>query len=99
MHIQELIQERNEFVAMHRSLLRAAGVRTVNDIRGDLDRQGRELKVSIVGVGDEIAAAANLLIGEAAEGTPVAVVRGLDVMDPAGCGADLVRPAIDDMFR
>lgn len=79
--------------------LGAAGVRTVDDIRGDLDRQGRELKVSIVGVGDEIAAAANLLIGEAAEGTPVAIVRGLDVMDAEGRGADLVRPAADDLFR
>lgn len=79
--------------------LGASGVRTVDDIRGDIDRQGRELKVSIVGVGDEIAAAANLLIGEAAEGTPVAIVRGLDVMDAAGSGADLVRPVADDMFR
>lgn len=79
--------------------LGADGVRTVADIRGALDRQGRALKVSIVGVGDEIAAAANLLIGEAAEGTPVAVVRGLDVLSPDGSGADLVRPAADDLFR
>ncbi len=91
--------------------LGAAGVRTVADIRGQLDRQGRELKVSIVGIGDEIAAAANLLIGEAAEGTPVAVLRGLDVMDPrptggqsggqsgGQTGADLVRPASEDLFR
>ena len=34
--------------------LGAAGVQTVADIRGQLDRQGRELKVSIVGIGDEI---------------------------------------------
>lgn len=79
--------------------LGAAGVRTVADIRGEIDRQGRELKVSIVGVGDEIAAAANLLIGEAAEGTPVAVVRGLDVTDAGQTGADLVRPASEDLFR
>lgn len=79
--------------------LGASGVRTVDDIRGQHDRQGRELKVSIVGVGDEIAAAANLLIGEAAEGTPVAVVRGLQVLGEGQTGADLVRPAADDMFR
>lgn len=79
--------------------LGAAGVRTVHDIRGELDRQGRELKVSIVGIGDEIAAAANLLIGEAAEGTPVVVVRGLDVMTQEGSGADLVREAEGDLFR
>lgn len=79
--------------------LGAAGVRTVHDIRGEFDRQGRELKVSIVGVGDEIAAAANLLIGEAAEGTPVVVVRGLDVMASDGSGADLTRLASEDLFR
>lgn len=79
--------------------LGASGVRVMADIRGELDRQGRELKVSIVGAGDEIAAAANLLIGEAAEGTPVAVVRGLDMLDVAQSGADLVRASSEDLFR
>ncbi len=79
--------------------LGAAGVQTVADIRGQLDRQGRELKVSIVGIGDEIAAAANLLIGEAAEGTPVAVVSGLKVLSETQTGADLVRPSSEDLFR
>ncbi|MGZ0187392.1 MAG: coenzyme F420-0:L-glutamate ligase [Alphaproteobacteria bacterium] len=79
--------------------LGAAGVQTVADIRGELDRQGRELKVSIVGIGDEIAAAANLLIGEAAEGTPVAVLRGLSVTDETQSGAELVRPGSEDLFR
>lgn len=79
--------------------LGAAGVMTVADIRGELDRQGRELKVSIVGMGDEIAAAANILIGEAAEGTPVAIVRGLNAAHTEQTGADLVRPASEDLFR
>lgn len=79
--------------------LGASGVRTVSDIRGELDRQGRELKVSIVGLGDEIAAAANMLIGEAAEGTPVAIVRGLDALDADQSGADMVRAASEDLFR
>ena len=79
--------------------LGASGVRVMADIRGELDRQGRELKVSIVGAGDEIAAAANLLIGEAAEGTPVAVVRGLDMLDGSQTGADLVRASSEDLFR
>lgn len=79
--------------------LGASGVRVMADIRGELDRQGRELKVSIVGAGDEIAAAANLLIGEAAEGTPAAVVRGLDMLDEAQSGADLVRASSEDLFR
>jgi coenzyme F420-0:L-glutamate ligase / coenzyme F420-1:gamma-L-glutamate ligase len=79
--------------------LGASGVRVMADIRGELDRQGRELKVSIVGAGDEIAAAANLLIGEAAEGTPVAVVRGLDMLDGSQTGANLVRASSEDLFR
>lgn len=79
--------------------LGASGVKTVDDIRGELDMQGRELKVSIVGTGDELAAAANLLIGEAAEGTPVAVLRGFDLLSDSQSGADLVRPAADDLFR
>ena len=79
--------------------LGASGVRVMADIRGELDRQGRELKVSIVGAGDEIAAAANLLIGEAAEGTPVAIVRGLDMLDGSQTGADLVRASSEDLFR
>ena len=79
--------------------LGASGVRVMADIRGELDRQGRELKVSIVGAGDEIAAAANLLIGEAAEGTPVAIVRGLDMLDTDQSGADLVRASSEDLFR
>ena len=52
-----------------------------------------------VGTGDEIAAAANMLIGEAAEGTPVAVLRGLNLLDDNQIGADLVRPSADDLFR
>jgi coenzyme F420-0:L-glutamate ligase/coenzyme F420-1:gamma-L-glutamate ligase len=79
--------------------LGASGVLVMADIRGELDRQGRELKVSIVGAGDEIAAAANLLIGEAAEGTPVAIVRGLDMLDGSQTGADLVRASSEDLFR
>ena len=79
--------------------LGASGVRVMADIRGELDRQGRELKVSIVGAGDEVAAAANLLIGEAAEGTPVAIVRGLDMLDESQTGADLVRASSEDLFR
>lgn len=77
----------------------AAGVRCVDDIRGDADMMGRELKVSIVGHGDQLAAAACVAMGEADEGTPVVLIRGLAVEPEPLPAATLVRPAEDDMFR
>lgn len=77
----------------------AAGIRCVDDIRGDEDMMGRELKVSIVGHGDQLAAAACVAMGEGAEGTPAVLIRGLPVEPEPLPAATLVRPAIDDMFR
>jgi coenzyme F420-0:L-glutamate ligase/coenzyme F420-1:gamma-L-glutamate ligase len=77
-----------------------AGIKPLRDRRGETDLFGRELKATVVGVADEIAAAASLVIGEAAEGTPVAIVRGA-VYDPdedAGI-EDLLRPQERDLFR
>ena len=77
----------------------AAGIRCVDDIRGDDDMMGRELKVSIVGHGDQLASAACIAMGEGAEGTPVVLIRGLPVAPEPLPAATLVRPAEDDMFR
>lgn len=77
----------------------AAGIRCVDDIRGDEDMMGRELKVSIVGHGDQLAAAACVAMGEGSEGTPVVLIRGLPVETDPLPAAALVRPAEDDMFR
>ncbi len=77
----------------------ASGIRSVNDIRGEEDMMGRELKVSIVGHGDQLAAAACIAMGEGAEGTPVVLIRGLPVEPAPLPAAALVRPAEDDMFR
>src|SRR5690606_26246136 len=55
----------------------SAGLRPVVDLRGTQDAYGRELQVTEVAVVDEIAAAADLVMGKAS-GVPVAVVRGLD---------------------
>ena len=77
----------------------AAGIRSVDDIRGDDDMMGRELKVSIVGHGDQLAAAACVAMGEGAEGTPAVLIRGLPVEPEPLPASALVRPAIDDMFR
>ena len=77
-----------------------AGLRPVVDLRGTTDALGRELQVTEVAVVDEIAAAAELVMGKAA-GVPVAVVRGID---PAWFGdgsvvEDVVRSADEDLFR
>jgi coenzyme F420-0:L-glutamate ligase/coenzyme F420-1:gamma-L-glutamate ligase len=76
-----------------------AGLRPVTDLRGRVDRYGRTLRVSEVGTADEIAAAASLLMGQAAEGTPVVVVRGASYQPGGGCLAELLRPKELDLFR
>lgn len=80
----------------------AAGMRVLDDLRGTRDAAGHELVVTQPAVGDEIAAAADLVKGKA-NGTPVAVVRGLgryvtDEIDPRGA-QPLIRDAAHDMFR
>jgi coenzyme F420-0:L-glutamate ligase/coenzyme F420-1:gamma-L-glutamate ligase len=77
-----------------------AGLRPVVDLRGTTDALGRELQVTEVAVVDELAAAAELVMGKAS-GVPVAVIRGVD---PSWFGdgsvvADVVRSPEDDLFR
>jgi coenzyme F420-0:L-glutamate ligase/coenzyme F420-1:gamma-L-glutamate ligase len=77
-----------------------AGLRPVVDLRGTTDALGRELQVTEVAVVDELAAAAELVMGKAS-GVPVAVIRGID---PSWFGdgsvvADVVRSPEDDLFR
>ena len=77
-----------------------AGMRPIRDRRGETDLFGRELKVTMVAVADEIAGAASLVIGEAAEGIPAALVRGA-IYEPAedGTAVELLRPLEQDLFR
>ncbi len=75
-----------------------SGIPALLDLRGERDSQGRELAVTIVAIADEIAAAADLVMGKA-EGIPAAVVRGLAVPAGDGRAADLIRPAAEDLFR
>lgn len=79
----------------------AAGVRVADDLRGTTDMQGRELSATIAAVGDELAAAADLVKGKAS-GRPVALVRGLghlvgDLDEPGA--RSLQRPPAQDLFR
>jgi coenzyme F420-0:L-glutamate ligase/coenzyme F420-1:gamma-L-glutamate ligase len=77
----------------------AAGVPGVIDMRGQPDLNGRILRVTEIGHADEIAAAASLLMGQAAEGRPVVIVRGLSAPTREGTAAELVRPKRMDLFR
>ena len=75
-----------------------AGLPSLIDLRGQPDLFGRILEVSIIGFADEIAAAASLLQGQAAEGQPVVIVRGLTWSAPEAPIAELVRPPEEDLF-
>lgn len=76
-----------------------AGVAALLDLRGDPDMFGRLLQVTVVAHADEIAAAASMLMGQAAEGCPVVVVRGLPVGRPHLPASAMVRPPEGDLFR
>ena len=77
-----------------------AGIAAVVDLRGTEDAAGRELQVTEVAVVDEIAAAAELVMGKA-DGVPVAIVRGLDPswLRESSVQAEIVRPPAEDLFR
>ncbi|HEX6310954.1 MAG TPA: coenzyme F420-0:L-glutamate ligase [Acidimicrobiia bacterium] len=76
-----------------------SGLAAVVDLRGEHDGRGRELQVTEVAVADEVAAAAELVMGKAA-GVPAAIVRGLDPSwRREGSARELVRPPADDLFR
>ncbi len=78
--------------------LGAAGLNALRSYVGEEDRYGYVLRVSVEAVADELAAMANLLQGQAAEGTPIVLVRGGDYPGE-GRGADLTRPEAEDLFR
>jgi coenzyme F420-0:L-glutamate ligase/coenzyme F420-1:gamma-L-glutamate ligase len=80
-----------------------AGTPASRDWRGETDRNGRELDVTVESVVDELAAAANLVAGEGDGGTPVVVVRDFEFGDHAGSDeqfrdveGDFVRQALRD---
>jgi coenzyme F420-0:L-glutamate ligase / coenzyme F420-1:gamma-L-glutamate ligase len=79
--------------------LGAAGLPAALDLRGHPDLFGQTLQTTVVGFADEIAAAASLVMGQAAEGMPVVLVRGLAWTAPASAARTLVRPPEEDLFR
>ena len=77
----------------------AAGLAAWQDWRGQPDLFGRPLSHTTVGLADQIASAASLLFGQAAEGTPVVLMRGVPFKARDGSAADLIRPRELDMYR
>ncbi len=77
-----------------------AGIAAVVDLRGTSDALGRPLDVTEVAVADELAAAAELVMGKAT-GVPAAVVRGVDPswFRTSSVRAEIVRPPAEDLFR
>lgn len=76
-----------------------AGIQVLDDLRGQHDMFGREMKVAMVNRADSIAALATLLMGESVEGTPVVLARGLTMNLPGGAAKDIMRPLDDDLFN
>jgi coenzyme F420-0:L-glutamate ligase / coenzyme F420-1:gamma-L-glutamate ligase len=76
----------------------ASGIPTLLDLRGRPDLYGRPLETTEVGWADELACAASLMMGQASEGRPIILVRGVTEAGE-GSASDLVRPKEKDMFR
>ncbi len=77
----------------------AAGFPALLDLRGKPDLFGEPLKITQVGLADEIAAGASALMGQAGESRPVIHLRGLPYPLREGNSTELLRPAKDDLFR
>ena len=77
----------------------ASGFPVILDRRGERDLFGYELKVKRIAIADELAGAAELVIGQASEGSPAAIIRGYKVrVDEASKAKDLVWPRDKDLF-
>lgn len=78
--------------------LGVAGIEALVDYRGKRDASGRALHATIIAVADELASAAELVMGKS-NAIPVAVIRGVAFPQRLGSGHDLIRPMERDLFR
>jgi coenzyme F420-0:L-glutamate ligase/coenzyme F420-1:gamma-L-glutamate ligase len=76
-----------------------AGLPGLVDMRGQPDLFGYTLRITLIGAADELAAAASLVMGQAAEGTPVVHVRGFPYPLRDSPLHETLRPRESDMFR
>jgi len=78
--------------------LGVAGLPALTDYRGQRDGDGKLLTATVIGAADELASAAELVMGKA-DRVPVAIIRGFAPAAPQGTGRDLIRPKELDLFR
>jgi coenzyme F420-0:L-glutamate ligase/coenzyme F420-1:gamma-L-glutamate ligase len=76
-----------------------SGLPALLDLRGRPDMNGRPLESTEIGLADELAAAASLVMGQADEGTPIVLARGVPYARREGRARDLLRPEHEDLFR
>ena len=74
------------------------GLRPIIDYRGSEDMFGRTLTVTQIAIADELASAAELVMKKS-DGTPVAIIRGIDYATGEGSARQLIRPPEEDLFR
>ncbi|WP_419880365.1 coenzyme F420-0:L-glutamate ligase [Peribacillus sp. B-H-3] len=75
-----------------------SGMLAIKDYKGQFDQFGNKLEATEIAVADQIASAAELVMGKS-DGVPVAVIRGYSYPDGNGTGKDLIRPREMDLFR
>ena len=78
--------------------LGVSGLCPLIDYRGRVDSSGRPMQVTMIAVADEIAAAAELVMGKTL-GVPVAIIEGLHPASVQGSARDLIRSREEDLFR
>jgi coenzyme F420-0:L-glutamate ligase/coenzyme F420-1:gamma-L-glutamate ligase len=78
--------------------LGVAGIAPLLDYRGETDANGKLLQATIIAIADELASAAELVMGKS-DRVPVAIIRGVRTKSREGTARDLIRPADKDLFR
>jgi coenzyme F420-0:L-glutamate ligase/coenzyme F420-1:gamma-L-glutamate ligase len=76
-----------------------AGINEILDYRGKVDLFGYKLQKTQIAIADELASAAELIMGEADEGMPIILIRGYHYNEKDGSAKRLIRPANQDLFR
>lgn len=76
-----------------------SGFPALADLRGTPDLFGRALQITEVGLADELAAAASLMMGQASEGRPIVLARGVPYERRESSVQELIRPKAQDLFR
>ena len=75
-----------------------AGISPFTDNKGRKDLYGRELRSSLVCLADELSSAAELVMGQADEGIPVVLIRGIEYERRNGSASDILRSSEKNLF-